>query len=243
MSKGMSKTRVGAILRKELRDYRRNTYMIVTMAIIPLIFLIQPVASVLSLPASASVPLSHQHELVYMLGIPALVPALVAAASIVTERQQGTLEPVLTTPVRRDEFVLAKALAPLLPSIVISYFVYGLFVVIIELFAHPGIPSALLDAPVVIAQIVFTPLIAALSIWIGLAISTRSNDVRAAQQLSMLGNLPIVVVVVLISVNVIHPTTALVVGLGIALVAGYRVGWRVVSALFDRERLITGTRT
>lgn len=242
MSRGMSQKRAGGILRKELRDYRRNTYMLLTMAIIPIIFLIQPVATVLNLPASESVPLRHQHVLVYMLGIPALVPTLIAAASIVTERQQGTLEPVLTTPVRRDEFLLAKALAPLLPSVLVAYAVYGLFVVIIELFAHPGIPSALLDAPVVIAQIVFTPLIAAWSIWIGLAISTRSTDIRAAQQLSMLGNLPIVAVVVLISVNVIHPTAALAVGLGIALIAGYRVGWRVVSALFDRERLVTGTR-
>jgi ABC-2 type transport system permease protein len=239
----MSFRRVRAIVRKEFSDYRRNTYMLVTMAVIPLIFLIQPVATVLSLPSAASVTLRHKYALVYMLGIPALVPALVAAASIVTERQQGTLEPVLTTPVRRDEFVLAKALAPLLPSIVISYLVYGLFVVIIELFAQPGIPSALLDAPVVIAQIVFTPLIAAWAIWIGLAISTRSTDVRAAQQLSMLGNLPIVIVVVLISVNVIHPTVGLTIGLAIALLIGYRLGWRTVSALFDRERLVTGTRT
>lgn len=239
----MSRRRVRAILRKELRDYRRNRYMVVTMGVVPMIFLIQPVASVLTLPATASVPLSHQHAFVYMLGIPALVPAFVAAASIVTERQQGTLEPVLTTPVRRDEFLLAKALAPLLPSVAISYLVYGLYVVIIELFAHPGIPSALLTAPVVIAQIVFTPLIAALSIWIGLAISTRSTDVRAAQQLSTLGNLPVVAVVVLISVNVIHPTLRLALGFGLALLVGYRVGWRVVSALFDRERLVTGTRT
>ena len=94
-----------------------------------------------------------------------------------------------------------------------------------------------------IAQIVFTPLIAAWSIWIGLAISTRSTDVRAAQQLSMLGNLPIVAVVVLISVNVIHPTERLTIGFAILLLVGYRVGWRVVSALFDRERLVTGTRT
>jgi ABC-2 type transport system permease protein len=243
MTRKMSWRRVRAIVRKEFSDYRRNTYMLATMAVIPLIFLIQPVATVLNLPASESVPLSHQHALVYMLGIPALVPTLIAAASIVTERQQGTLEPVLTTPVRRDEFVLAKALAPLLPSIVISYLVYGLFVVIIELFAQPGIPSALLDAPVVIAQIVFTPLIAAWAIWIGLAISTRSTDVRAAQQLSMLGNLPIVIVVVLISVNVIHPTVGLTIGLAIALLIGYRLGWRTVSALFDRERLVTGTRT
>jgi ABC-2 type transport system permease protein len=243
MTKRISRRRVGAIVRKELSDYRRNTYMLVTMAVIPLIFLFQPVASILSLPASAALPLSHKNQLVYMLGIPALVPTLIAAASIVTERQQGTLEPVLTTPVRRDEFLLAKALAPLLPSVLVAYLVYGLFVIIVELFANPGIPSALFDAPVVIAQIVFTPLIAAWSIWIGLAISTRSSDVRAAQQLSMLGNLPIVAVVVLISVNVIHPTERLTFGLGILLLAGYRVGWRVVSALFDRERLVTGTRT
>jgi ABC-type Na+ efflux pump permease subunit len=234
----MSRRRVGAILRKELRDYRRNPYMLVTMSIIPAVFLIQPVVYVLTLPASAAVPLGRQHQLVYMLGIPALVPALVAAASIVSERQQGTLEPVLTTPVTREEFVLAKALAPLLPSIVVSYAVYALFVVIIELFAHQGVASALLQAPVVIAQVVFTPLVAAWSIWIGLAISTRCSDVRAAQQLSMLGNLPLVAVAVLIALGVIHATLGLVIALALVLLIGYRVGWRIVSALFDRERLI-----
>jgi ABC-type Na+ efflux pump permease subunit len=236
----MSRRRVGAILRKELRDYRRNRYMLVTMSIIPAVFLIQPVVYVLTLPASAAVPLGRQHQLVYMLGIPALVPALVAAASVVSERQQGTLEPVLTTPVTRDEFVLAKALAPLLPSVVVSYAVYGLFVVIIELFAHQGVAPALLQAPVVVAQVLFTPLVAAWSIWIGLAISTRSSDIRAAQQLSMLGNLPLVAVGVLIAVNVIHATLGLVIALALALLLGYRVGWRIVSALFDRERLIAG---
>jgi ABC-2 type transport system permease protein len=234
---------VGAILRKELRDYRRNRYMLVTMAIIPVIFLVQPVAYVLSLPASASVPLSHKHQLLYMLGIPALVPALVAASSVVTERAQGTLEPVLTTPVRREEFLLAKALAPLLPSVAVSYLVYGLFVVIIELFAHQGVAPALLQAPVVIAQVLFTPLIAAWSIWVGLAISTLSIDIRAAQQLSMLGNLPVVAVTILIAFNVIHGTLGLALGIGLALLGGYRVGWRVVSTLFDRERLVTGTRS
>src|SRR5579864_4147590 len=242
MSRGMSRRRVLAILRKELRDYRRNVYMLVTMAIIPIIFLVQPAAFVLSLPAAASITLSHKHQLLYMLAIPALVPALVAAASIVTERQQGTLEPILTTPVRRDEFLLAKALAPLLPSVAVAYLVYGLFVVIVELFARPGIPSALFDAPVILAQIVFTPLIAAWSIWVGLAISTRSTDIRAAQQLALLGNLSVVAVVVLIAFNVIHATRGVAIAFGVALLIGYRVGWRVVSALFDRERLITGTR-
>jgi ABC-type Na+ efflux pump permease subunit len=238
----MSRRRLRAVVLKELRDYRRNRFMLVTMAVIPAIFLIQPLAYVLSLPTAASVPLARQHQMVYLLAIPALVPALVAASSVVSERQQGTLEPVLTTPVRRDEFVLAKALAPLLPSVVVAYAVYGLFVVILELFANPGVAPALLHGSVVVAQVVFTPLVAAWSIWVGLAISTLSIDIRAAQQLTLLGNLPSLAVIVLIAVGVIHASLSLTIALGLALLVGYRIGWRVVSALFDRERLIASVK-
>lgn len=238
----MSRRRVMAIVRKEFRDYRRNRYVLVTMSIIPVIFLLEPSISILDLPAAVAVPLSRRHELLYMLGIPALVPAVLAASSVVTERQQGTLEPVLTTPIRSEEFLLAKALAPLLPAIAVSYAVYGLFVVIIELFAHQGVASALLQGPVILAQVIFTPLLALWSIWVGIAVSTRMSDVRAAQQLSVLGNLPLVIVSSLIAFNTLHATLGLALAFGGALLVVDRLGWRVVSALFDRERLITGTR-
>ena len=91
------------------------------MAILPLVFLIQPLVEVLALPTSAATTLGHEHPLLYMLGIPAIVPAMVAAYAVVGERQQGTLEPVLTTPVRREEFLLGKALAAFVPSIAIAY--------------------------------------------------------------------------------------------------------------------------
>jgi ABC-type Na+ efflux pump permease subunit len=97
----VSRRRVRAIFRKELREYRRNGFIVLTMAIIPLIFLIQPLLVVFALPASEANELTHGHLLLYMLGIPALVPAAVAAYAVVGERQQGTLEPVLTTPIRR----------------------------------------------------------------------------------------------------------------------------------------------
>jgi ABC-2 type transport system permease protein len=67
------------------------------------------------------------------------------------------------------------------------------------------------------------------------------SDVRAAQQLSTLANLPLIALTTLIAFNTIHPTTGLVVGLGVALLIIDRLGWRVVSALFDRERLISGS--
>ena len=239
----MSRTRVAALVRKELQDYRHNRYVLFTMIMIPLIFLLQPLIYLLGLPGAASVPLSHRHELIYMLAIPVLTPAFMAASSVVMERQQGTLEPVLTTPITREEFVLAKALAPLLPAVAASYLVYGIFVVIIEVFANPGVAPALLQGPVILAQVLFTPFLALWSIWVGIAVSTRMSDVRAAQQLAVLANLPLVVLTSLFAFNAITPTQGLVLGLGVALLVIDRLGWRFVSALFDREKLITGSRS
>jgi ABC-type transport system involved in multi-copper enzyme maturation permease subunit len=239
----VSMARVRAIFRKDLREYRRNRSIVVTMAVIPLIFVINPLIEVFALPASSASALRHGNALLYMLGIPALVPAVVAAYSVVGERQQGTLEPVLTTPIRREEFLLGKALAALVPSLAISYVVYVLFLACVGLFARPSVASALIRGPELLAQLLFTPLLAAWSIWVGIAISARSSEVRVAQQLGMLASLPSVAVTSLIAYNVIHATLGLALGLAAALLVLDRLGWRVVSAMFDRERLITGTRS
>jgi hypothetical protein len=104
----LSASRVQAILRKELRDYRRNRQIVVSMAVLPLVFSIYPAVELFALPASASGVLLHTQALVYMLAIPAIVPAVVAAYSVAGERQQDTLEPVLTTPIRAEELLLGK---------------------------------------------------------------------------------------------------------------------------------------
>jgi ABC-2 type transport system permease protein len=234
--------RVRAIFRKELREYRRNGFIVLTMAVIPLIFLIQPLVVVFALPASTAAELSHEHLLLYMLGIPAIVPASVAAYAVVGERQQGTLEPVLTTPIRREEFLLGKALAALVPSVAIAYAVYALFLSCVGLFAHPAVASALIRGPDLLAQLLFTPLLAGWSIWVGIAISARSSDFRVAQQLGMLVSLPPAVVAALIAFNVIHASLGLALGLTAVLLLLVGLGWRIMSATFDRERLMTGTR-
>ena len=238
----VSSRRMRAIFRKELREYRHNGFIIWTMAIFPVIFLIQPLVVVFLLPPSASTDLSREHLLLYMLGIPAIVPAAVAAYAVVGERQQGTLEPVLTTPVRREEFLLGKALAALVPSVAIAYAVYAFFLTCVGLFAQPAVASALLQAPDVLAQLLFTPLLAGWSIWVGIAISARATDFRVAQQLGILASLPTALVAALIAFNVIHATLGLALTLAAALLLGDALGWRITAATFDRERLVTGTR-
>jgi ABC-type Na+ efflux pump permease subunit len=238
----VSRRRVRAIFRKELREYRRNRSLVYGMGIVPLLFCVQPLIQVFALPASASGSLTHEHVLLYLLGIPAIVPAFVAAYSVVGERQQGTLEPLLTTPVRRQELLLGKALAALLPSIAVSYVVYTLFLACVEFFAHAGVASALIRAPDLLAQILFTPLLAGWSIWVAIGISTRASDIRTSQQLSALAGLPSVAVTTLIALNVIRPTLGLAIAAAAVLLLLSGLGWRITSAMFDRERLIAGTR-
>jgi ABC-2 type transport system permease protein len=236
----MSTRRIWAIVHKEVREYRRNRSVIYGMAILPLVFAIQPLIAVLRLSTDASGPLAHEHVLLYMLGIPTLVPVFVAAYSVAGERQQGTLEPALTTPIRGEEFLIGKALAALLPSLLIAYLVFGIFVAIVEVEAAPNVAASVMQPADLLAQLLFTPLLACWTVWVAIAISTRSSDVRVAQQLGVLASLPPVFLTVMIALNVIEPTPLLAIGCGALLIVLDVFGWRLVSGLFDRERLISG---
>jgi ABC-2 type transport system permease protein len=44
----------------------------------------------------------------------------------------------------------------------------------------------------------------------------------------------------MLATHVIHPSLRAAVGFGIGLLVLARLGWRISSALFDRERLLTG---
>jgi ABC-type Na+ efflux pump permease subunit len=236
-------TRVGAIMHKELRDYRRNRFVIGTMAAVPALFIILPTIQLIAAnTTSRALSLRIGLSLLYMLVIPVTMPSVVCAYSVVGEREQGTLEPILSTPIQREEFLIAKALAAFAPTLVIAYVVFGVFLGIAALFAHPAIVSAIYAGSHVMVQLLFTPLLAGWAIWVGIAVSTRSTDVRVAQQLSVLGSVPPLIIVALMSLNVISESTELAVGLAAALLAFDLLAWRAVAQMFDRERLVTGRR-
>lgn len=240
-------TRVAAIFHKELRDYRRNRFVVIfTMAVLPLIFIALPIIEIFTI--KASVPSSKLDTriglaLLYLLLIPAIVPSALSGYSVVGEREQGTLEPVLITPIRSSEFLLGKAFAALLPTLVIAYAMFGIFLTLAALFAHPAVSSAVFERSHILIQLLFTPLLAGWSIWVGIAISARASDVRVAQQLGVFASLPPLVVVALMSLNVITPSIGLALGLAAALLLIDGLGWRVVASMFDRERLVTGNKT
>lgn len=242
----VSVRRILAVMLKELREYRRSPFIIGTMAVLPLIFLVEPIVIIFRLGASVPPAVADKSvgaTFLLLLITPVLIPAVLAAYSVVGEREQGTLEPLLTTPVRREELLLGKALGVVLPAVAIAYVVFAIIELSAHLFAaNPEVVTELGQGPHVLAEILFAPLLAGWSIWVGIGISARANEVRVAQQLSTLASLPALGVVALVSFNVVTPSFAVSLAFALGLLVADIVMWRIVSSLFDRERLITGAR-
>jgi ABC-2 type transport system permease protein len=240
---GVDSARIGCVVRKELREYRRKRSIVVGMAVLPAIFLIEPTLAVfLGAPGSPDDPL-YSLPLLLLLLIPVFMPATLAAYTVVGEREQGTLEPLLTTPIRRKEFILGKAAAVMLPTLVLSYAVFGVFLGVVRLFASAITASAVFhQGPVLLALFLFTPLLAGWAIVVGMAVSVRVNEVRVAQQIGTVASFPPLIVVVLMGLGVIQPTFTVAIVFAIVLLFIDVQALRFISRMFDRERLVTGTR-
>ena len=85
---GISWTRVRGISAKELTEFRRSGSIISTMAVIPLVFMLPPMVQILT---SSSGTLVSGDRLMYLLGIPAIVPAVIAAYAVVA--RSGRIRP------------------------------------------------------------------------------------------------------------------------------------------------------
>ena len=237
---------VRAVVRKELRDFRRKRSIVVTMGILPILFLVQPVLSIfLATPGTSGAALQNSLILpiLYLLLIPTIMPSTLAAYTVVGEREQGTLEPLLTTPIRQQEFLLGKAASVMIPTLVLSYTVFVLFLVAVRLVANSAVASAVFhDSPVVLALFLLSPLMASWGIAVGMAMSVRATEVRVAQQLGMLASLPPVGVIILLAAGVVSPTFSVALEFAAGLLVIDALLLRLVSGMFDRERLVTGAK-
>ena len=239
----MNLQRIRSVFHKEVREFRRNRFVIVTMAVLPLLFLITPLITIFKIPADASGPQIKAAVgtiSLLLLIVPIALPPVIAAYSVVGERDQGTLEPVLTTPVTPSELLLGKATAAFVPSVGMAYAIYLVVLLTVRFGAAQVVTDVVWHAPEVLAQLLFIPLLALWAIWVGIGISTRASDVRVAQQLATLAGLPLLGLTALFSYQVIEPSVPLAVGLAVALLVVDLAAWRFVSRLFDTERLVTG---
>ena len=132
-----------------------------------------------------------QFMMLFML-LPMVIPGTIAAYSVVGEKTTRSLEPLLATPISTAELLVGKCLAAVIPAVIATY---GAFIIFAAgsgiMVKNKLLLTALLDARWLIAIIVVGPLLAILEVTFALMVSSRVNDPRVAEQVSMVIILPI----------------------------------------------------
>jgi ABC-2 type transport system permease protein len=131
--------------------------------------------------------------------LPAVLPTIIASYTLVGEKINKSLEPLLATPTTDLELLGGKSLSIFLPTMMAAWLSFVPFVVIVDLITRPVLGYFVLPNPLwILAIFVMSPLIAILSILANVIVSSRVSDVRSAQQLGSLVVLPIILFFVLI---------------------------------------------
>ena len=124
--------------------------------------------------------------------IPVAIPVTIAAYSIVGEKTTRSLEPLLATPITTVELLIGKCLSAVIPAVLATYTAFGVFALgswIIV--ANKTLLTALLDVRWLIAIFIVGPLLAVMAVAFALMISSRVNDPRVAEQVSMVVIVPV----------------------------------------------------
>lgn len=201
--------KVVVILRKEFLDMVQQRTLLYTIVIPPLLFVVLPLfflqlgengsrASVLHVPSLQGLTLhEYTQGLVgtefsnFFILLSMIVPSTIAAYSIIGEKTNRTLEPLLATPVRRWQLLTGKMLASLLPAVLLTWLSGGLFIAELAIFTDANVVSHVVTGGWLILLLAATPLLGLIAVAVMTAISSRVNDTRTAQQLSIWAVAPV----------------------------------------------------
>lgn len=135
-------------------------------------------------------PFFFSSMLNYMMGVviimlPVMLPILIAADSIVGEKERHTLTPLLATPLSDGELLLGKFLTALIPGLMVAYGNLILATVIVNvviLMLAPHMLWAWPDPLSLIQALVLPVLFSVLAVGIMVIISGRASTVYEAYQ-------------------------------------------------------------
>lgn len=253
------------ILHKEWLEIKQQRALLFTVILPPLLFTLMPivilfiVGQIPSTGGSSSSSLARvmpalagmtaqevgqalvgmQMSILYVL-LPPLISTAIASYSIVGEKTSRTLEPLLATPVRTWELLVGKSLAALLPALIATWLSGAIFIVGVALLAvSTRVFAAIITPGWLIVFLLWTPALALIGIALMVAVSSRVNDPRTAQQFSAVLVVPFLGLFIgqISGLLILGPIFALTVFL-ILLALVVLAIW-IVTQLFQREVILT----
>jgi ABC-2 type transport system permease protein len=183
--------------------------------------------------------LISQFILLFMI-IPLAIPITIASYSIIGEKTTRTLEPLLATPISTIELLAGKSAAAVIPGVLATWIAYLLLVIGAALMrVGPGVMDSLLDPFWLIAVFIVGPLLAMTGVSVAVMVSSRATDPRAAEQVSMLVFLPVLLVFFAQMAGLILIDARLVLLIALALLVADVALMAAAIRLFQRENILT----
>jgi ABC-2 type transport system permease protein len=211
--------KIKTIIRKEWAEVFKNRMVIFIVAFLPLLMTAIPLVILYSTRGTASasevttqlpsamtqtmcpsglsgadcfqVFMVSEFLMLFMI-VPVAIPVTIAAYSIVGEKTTRSLEPLLATPITTFELLVGKCLAAVIPAVLATYTAFGIFAAGSWLIvANKALLTALLDLRWLIAIFIVGPLLAVMAVAFALMVSSRVNDPRVAEQVSMVIIVPV----------------------------------------------------
>ncbi len=181
-------------------------------------------------------------SIIYLFVILATVlPSTIAAYSIVGEKVEKTLEPLLATPTTDGEILLGKGIAAFIPPIISTWIGASIFMATTDYILYNAglgyyyFPNW--NAGVML--LVLAPLAGVLSIEVAVIASSRVSDVRGANQIAGIMFIPFVAVFVAGAQGIFTFSIAnLLIFSGIVLIFDV-VLFFLSKSIFNREEILT----
>ncbi|MCX6033028.1 MAG: ABC transporter permease subunit [Chloroflexi bacterium] len=251
------------IVYKEWKEMLRSRLVVFNIALIPGIFVSLPLILALLLMREDAVNTSlasgqavhfgnvlltsaeeirvyllHQSLFMFLM-VPIFLPLGMAIYGILNEKEHNTLEPLLATPVTVGELMLGKSLSIVGPTVAATWLAFGFFAVCLTRLTTPAVFVAIMRPMTLIAIALLPPLLAQLTVSLGLIISSRVNDIRAAGQIGGIIVLPVVGLTVMqLASRIVYDLTAFFLG-AVGLLILDCVLFGILLRAFQRDTVLT----
>jgi ABC-2 type transport system permease protein len=240
------------VTQKDLSVIRKNKYVFYSLIAMPVIMgVVLPVIFIFALDAqissplvTASMALAAANQIVniatmYLVLIASILPSIIASYSFVGEKIEKSLEPLLATPTTDGELLLGKSLAAFIPCIAVTFLGAAISAPIIDYWSYTRLGLILIPNLYWVLVIgIIAPLSCIMSVEANIIVSSKVNDIRAAQQLGGLVVLPLVFIVIFASTSA-QLSIWLAIVVSVALAVADVALFYLSKKTFQREEILT----
>jgi ABC-2 type transport system permease protein len=220
------------IAEKDFAIFRKKKSIIYSVVFFPLFVSI-------SLPLIVQFSGSDAFSFLFITGAVTL-PTTIASYSLVGEKVQKSIEPLLATPTSEGEILLGKSIVAFLPPIAAIYIGAVIFMVLIDSLTYSTLGYLYFpNWNMGVIMLLLAPLGSILSIELDILISLRVNDVRTAQQLGGLLALPFGGLYVLAQASILSLQTSNLLIIAASLVGIDATLFYISKTVFNREKILT----